>query len=161
MAQGCNCIERDKLRMHNFLGDFWSRVSQILGCTICGADHMARLTKAYYVTIQRYHTSHTKKCKTGKHIFCGVWVPNFVWNFNGALWNFTQIFEPTHRKICILWGVQHLTTYDILDLWHLKSKWDGPNVAANDVWSHCNSTGTYPIFKWVAVTWLNGRIPVR
>ena len=32
--------------------------------------------------------------KTGKCIFCGEWVQNFVWNFKGALWNFTQNFEP-------------------------------------------------------------------
>ena len=25
-----------------------------------------------------------------------------MWNFKGQLWNFTQNFEPMHRKICIL-----------------------------------------------------------
>ena len=25
-----------------------------------------------------------------------------MWNFKGHLWNFTQNFEPIHRKICIL-----------------------------------------------------------
>ena len=38
-----------------------------------------------------------------------------------ALWNFSQKFEPMHRKICMLRGVKNLTTYDILELWHLKS----------------------------------------
>ena len=65
--------------------------------------------------------THTQKLKTVKCIFCGVWVQNFVWNFKGALWNFTQNFEPIHRKICILRGAKNLTTYDILELWHLKS----------------------------------------
>ena len=58
--------------------------------------------------------NHMQKQKTVKCIFCGVWVQNFVWNFKGALWNLTQNFEPTHRKICILWDVENLTTYDIL-----------------------------------------------
>ena len=38
----------------------------------------------------------------------------------------SQNFEPIHHKICILRGVKNLTTYDILELWHLKSWWDGP-----------------------------------
>ena len=57
----------------------------------------ARLTKAYDVTIQRYRDSHAK-LMTVKCIFCGVWVQNFVRYFKGALWNFTQNFEPIHRK---------------------------------------------------------------
>ena len=65
--------------------------------------------------------THTHKLKTLKCIFCGVWIQNFVWNFKGALWNFTQNFEPIHHKIYILRGVKKLTTYDILELWHLKS----------------------------------------
>ena len=65
--------------------------------------------------------THTQKSKTVKCKFCGVWVQNFVWNFKGALWNFTQNFEPIHRKICILQGSKNFTTYDILKLWHLKS----------------------------------------
>ena len=66
----------------------------------------ACLSKAYDITIQRYHKSHTK-IKLVKYIFCSVWVQNFVWNFNGVLWNFTQHFEPIHCKICILWGVKN------------------------------------------------------
>ena len=73
----------------------------------------------------------TQKYRTVKCKFCGVWVPNFVWNFKGALWNFTQNLEPIHRKIYILPGVNNLTTYDILGLWHLKSKWDGPLLCGN------------------------------
>ena len=65
--------------------------------------------------------THTQKYMTVKCTFYGVWVQNFVWNFKGALWNFTQNFEAIHRKICILWGGKNLTTYDILELWHLKS----------------------------------------
>ena len=65
--------------------------------------------------------TYTQKLKTVKCIFCGVWVQNFVRNFKGALWNFTQNFEPIHRKICILRVIKNLTTYDILELWHLKS----------------------------------------
>ena len=80
----------------------------------------ARLTKAYDVTIQRYRKSHVKY-KTVKCIFCGVWVQNFVWNFKGHLWNFTQNFDPIHRKISIIRGGRNLTTYAILELWHLKS----------------------------------------
>ena len=49
----------------------------------------------------------TKKYRTVKCIFCGVWVQNSVWNFKGALWNFTQNFEPIHRKIYILPGVKN------------------------------------------------------
>ena len=63
----------------------------------------------------------TQKYKTVKCIFCGVWVQNFVWNLKGALWNFTQNFEPILRKICILRCGKNLTTYGILELWHLKS----------------------------------------
>ena len=93
-----------------------------------------RLTKAYDVTIQRYRNSHAKM-KTIKCTFCGVWVHNFVWNFKGTLWNFTQNFEPIQRKIFILRGVKNFTTYDILELWHLKSLWDGPLTHF-----HCNIT---------------------
>ena len=57
--------------------------------------------------------THTQKYKTVKCTFCGVWVHKFVWNFKGALWNFTQNFEPIHCKICILRGGKNLTTYDI------------------------------------------------
>ena len=63
--------------------------------------------------------THTQKYMTVKCTFYGVWVQNFVWNFKGALWYFTQNFEPIHREICILWGGKNLTTYDILELLHL------------------------------------------
>ena len=46
----------------------------------------------------------------------------------GALWNFTQTFEAIQRKKCILPGVKDLTILDILQLWHLKSSWDGPQA---------------------------------
>ena len=51
--------------------------------------------------------SHAHKSKPVKCIFCDVWVQNFVWNFKGALWNFTQNFESIHRKICISQGVKN------------------------------------------------------
>ena len=63
----------------------------------------------YDVTSQIYRKSHTKY-KVSKIIFCDAWVQNFVWNFKGALWNFTQKFEPIHRKIYILRAVKKLTT---------------------------------------------------
>ena len=37
-----------------------------------------------------------------------------------------KILNPYPRKICILGDIKNLTTYDILELWHLKSWWDGP-----------------------------------
>ena len=65
--------------------------------------------------------THTQKSKTVTCIICGVWVQNFVWNFKGALWNFTQNFEPIHRKLCILrgvkiWPLMISQSYDILSL---------------------------------------------
>ena len=80
----------------------------------------ARLTKDYDVTIQRYRNSHAKIHDSKMHILRCM-DSKFVWNFKGALWNFTQKFEPIRRKICILRGGKNLMTYDILDLWHLKS----------------------------------------
>ena len=88
----------------------------------------ARLTKAYDVTIQRYRNSHAKIEDSKMHILRCMG-SNFVWNFKGALWNLTQNFEPIHHKIWILRDVKNLTTYDILELWHLKCKWGGPLVA--------------------------------
>ena len=79
-----------------------------------------RLMTSQFKDITRKNT-HAQKYMTVKCTLYGVWVQNFVWNFKGALWNFTQNFEPIHRKICILWAVINLTTYDILELWHLKS----------------------------------------
>ena len=58
--------------------------------------------------------THTQKVKTVKCILCGVWVQNFVWNFKGVFWNFTQKFEPIHCKICILRCVKNG------DLWYLR-----------------------------------------
>ena len=63
----------------------------------------------------KYIVTEMQKYRTVKCIFCCVWVPNFVWNFKRALWNFTQNLEPIHHKICILRGVKNLTTYDILE----------------------------------------------
>ena len=43
-----------------------------------------------------------------------------MWNFKGALSNFTQNLESIHRKIYLLRGVKILTNYYILNLWHLQ-----------------------------------------
>ena len=80
----------------------------------------ARLTRAYDVTIQRYRNSHPKIHDIKMHILRCMG-SKFCVKFQSALWNFTQNFEPIHGKICILWGGKNLTTYDILELWHLKS----------------------------------------
>ena len=50
----------------------------------------------------------------------------FCVKFQRCPLKFTQSFEPIHLKICILRGVKCLTTYDILDLWYLKSYRDLP-----------------------------------
>ena len=78
----------------------------------------------YDVTIERYHKSHTKIEVSKIHI-CHVWVRNFVWHFKGDLWNFIQHIDALHRKIWILREVKSLTNYDILELCHLNSLWDG------------------------------------
>ena len=53
----------------------------------------ARLTKAYDDTIQRYRNSHAKIEDSKMHILRCMG-SKFVWNFKGALWNFTHNFEP-------------------------------------------------------------------
>ena len=58
--------------------------------------------------------THTQKYRTTKYIFYGLWVQKFLWNFTGALWNFTQNFEPTHRKY---------TFYDMLKNWRPVIAW--------------------------------------
>ena len=70
----------------------------------------ARLTKGHDVTIHRYREPHTKIKVSKLHI---LWCmgSNFMWNFKGALWNFTQNFEPIHHKICISQCVKSLTAY--------------------------------------------------
>ena len=68
-------------------------------CVILGPVSLRLMTSQFKDIV-----THTQKYKTVKCTFCGVWVPNFVWNFKGALWNFTQNFEPIHRKMCILRG---------------------------------------------------------
>ena len=63
-----------------------------------------RLTKAYDVRIKRYRNSHAK-IQDSKMQISRCRGSNFVWNFKGALWNFTHSFEPIRHKICILLGV--------------------------------------------------------
>ena len=89
---------------------------------VCSDLHLCRNVSLRLMTSQfKDIATQTQKLQIVKCIFCGVWVQNFVWNFIGALWNFTQNFESIYGKICISRGVKYLTTYDILYLWHLKS----------------------------------------
>ena len=85
---------------------------------ISGLEKGRILTKAYDVTIQRHRNSHAKIQDSKMHILRCMG-SKFCVKFQGALWNFTQSFEPIHRKI--LRGGKNLTTYAILELWHLKS----------------------------------------
>ena len=80
----------------------------------------ARLTKAYDVTIQRYRNSHAKIHDSKMHILRCMG-SKFCVKFQRCPLKFHTKFEPIHRKICILWGGKNLTTYDIFELWHLKS----------------------------------------
>ena len=80
----------------------------------------------------KYIVSHTQQLKPVKCIYYGVWVQTFVWYFKGALWNCTQNFEPLHCKICILRGVK-IDEFDILELWHFKSSWDGPVIVRANI----------------------------
>ena len=52
--------------------------------------------------------------------------PKFYVQFHGCLLKFHTNFEPIHYKGYIVRGIKCLTTFDILELWHLKSYWDGP-----------------------------------
>ena len=84
-SDGCSCIGQPELRQWRL-----------------GPVSLRLMTSQFQVIVTR-----TQKMKTVKCIFCGVWVQNFAWNFKGPLWNFTQNFEPIHRKICILRGVKN------------------------------------------------------
>ena len=92
--------------------------------------------------------THMQKLKTVKCIFCvfGVWVQNFVWNFKGALWNFTQNFEPIYRKIWILQGVKNLMTYGILSLKKRGPRYPRWHQQVPDLQMKCNG--------------LNAKVPV-
>ena len=63
---------------------------------------------------------------------------NFVWNFKGHLWNFTQNLEPIHHKICILRGVK---------IWRLMISWsyDILSLSETGPWlcSPCMDKGDY------------------
>ena len=65
--------------------------------------------------------THTQKYKTVECIFCGVWVQKFYVKFQRCPLKFYTKFWIHTPQICILRGVRNLTTYDILELWHLKS----------------------------------------
>ena len=51
---------------------------------------------------------------------CSVWVQNFVWNFKGHLWNFTQKSIHHTPKICIL--LPFCVISNIVDLWRHKPR---------------------------------------
>ena len=79
-----------------------------------------RLTKAYDVTIQRYRNSHAKIGNNKMHIlwcmgskFC-VKFQRCPLKFHTKFWTHTP--QNMHLR-----GVKDLTTYEILELWHLKS----------------------------------------
>ena len=82
------------------------------------------VTKVYEVKMQRYRKPQTKT------LFCDVWVQNFVRNFKGALWNFTQNLKLMHRKIFFLRGLKSLTIYYILDI-AVTSYWAGESQITN------------------------------
>ena len=80
----------------------------------------ARLTKAYDVTIQRYRNSHAKIRDSKMHVlrcmglkFC-VKFQMCPLKFHTKFWTHTP--QNMHLR-----GVKNLTTYDILELWYLKS----------------------------------------
>ena len=85
----------------------------------------ARLTKAYGFTIERYRNSHANIENTKMHILQCMG-SKFCVKFQGCPLKFQTNFRPIHRKVCILRGVNNLTTFDISELWHLKSWWDWP-----------------------------------
>ena len=70
-----------------------------------------RLTKAYDVTIQRYGKSHTKIKVSKMHILRS----KFCAKFESCLWNFSQNFEPTHRKqFYELWYLRVMISYVLM-----------------------------------------------
>ena len=80
--------------------------------SLFSVDHLEPVSLRLMTSQFKDIVTHTQILKTVKCIFFGVWVQNFVLNFKGHLWNFTQNLEPVHRKICILRGVKNLTTCD-------------------------------------------------
>ena len=112
----------------------------------------ARLTKAYDVTIQRYRNSHAKIEDSKMHI---LWCmgSKFCVEFQRCPLKFHTKFEPIPRKICILRGVNDFTTYDILEVWHLKSWWDAilhnccRNLATSRNASYVSSSSEWPTFS--------------
>ena len=59
--------------------------------------------------------NHKENWKSVKCIFCDTWFQNFVWNFKGALWNFTQNFEPYIDN----WWHRKVRTSEVLSRWAL------------------------------------------
>ena len=85
-----------------------------------GGTPGARLTKAYDVTIQRYRNSHAKIEDSKMHIlrcmgskFC-VKFQRCPLKFNTKFWTHTP--QNMHFR-----GVKNLTTFNILELWHVMS----------------------------------------
>ena len=84
---------------------------------VCGFSSMEPVSLRIMTSQFKDIVTHTQKHETVKCIFCGVWVRNFVWNFKGALWNFTQNFEPIPKyafyevlKFDELWYIRIMTS---------------------------------------------------
>ena len=87
-----------------------------------------RLTKAYDVTIPRYRKSQRKIKVSKMHIlrymgskFC-VKFQRCTLKFHTNFWTHTA--QNMHFTTCFFFFF-NLTSYDILELWRLKSQWDG------------------------------------
>ena len=75
----------------------------------------ARLTKAYDITIQSYHNSHTK-IQDSKMRTLQCMGSKFCVKFQRAPLKFHTKFWIHTLQNMHLWGVKYLTTYDILEI---------------------------------------------
>ena len=80
-----------------------------------------------------------------------MWFQNLVWNFKGHLWNFTQNFEPIHRKICILlfsifcmWFTTSLNC-DVISLSETGPVRQGPRV----LWQQTTKNRSESLLRYV------------
>ena len=105
-SKDCRCVK-------NKVGRYWFAISY-------DSNPGVRLTKAYDVRIQIYRNSHAKTENSKMHILRCMGSKLCV-KFQRCPLKFHTKSEPIHRKICILRGVKNVLTYDILELWHLKS----------------------------------------
>ena len=81
------------------------------------------LSKIYDITIQRYRKSH--KNTSQQNAYFAVYELKMCEISKVPIWNFTQNFEPIHRKMCILQVLKSLTNCN--DLRVMSSEiFDGP-----------------------------------